>query len=74
MLVVHVVQLIWGFGNGGSWCRSVAWSTCFLVGKNMKCCGLNIEVSVPNVGIAGLFLMLLFVGMGLPFHSFLIVE
>jgi hypothetical protein len=41
-----------GFGNGGSWWRSVAWSTCFFGWKNMKCCGLNIKVSIPNVGIA----------------------
>jgi len=38
-----------GFGNGGGWWRSVAWSTCFLVWKNMKCCRSNIEVSISYV-------------------------
>jgi hypothetical protein len=38
-----------GFGNGGSWWRSVAWSTCLLVWKNIKCCRSNIEVSISYV-------------------------
>jgi len=46
MLVVHMGELIGGFGDGGSWCRSVAWSTCFFGWKNMKCCRSNIEVSI----------------------------
>jgi len=52
MLVVHMFQLTGRCGSGGSWWQSVAWSTCFPVWKNMKCCRSNIEVSVPNVGIA----------------------
>jgi len=49
MLVVHLGELIWGFGNGGSWWRSVAWYMCFFVWKNMKCCRSNIEVSISYV-------------------------
>jgi len=69
MLSVHVFQLI---------CRVWEWRLrvtvsfglcCFFGWKNMRCRRLNIEVSIPNVGIAVTIPCMRVLRVGLPCKS-----